>query len=176
MTHRRVLHRSGFAALIVLVSAACGTASVSEEDQLEAVREAETTAGRIEAARAFLESFPDSDHRRPVVTDFFQAALEEGNAVAAVEAAEAYIATTAEDRRDSLANYLAWSLAERGLALDFAEDRPRNSSDSTPAGSRGIFLKPAAWCWSSCSRVPSAIPARLRTWLWTRLPNTFRST
>ncbi|MFZ0429573.1 MAG: tetratricopeptide repeat protein [Acidobacteriota bacterium] len=105
--------------LLFAVQASCQTAS--EEDMARKVKDSTSPAEQIVAAREFLAAFPKSSRRAQVARIFFEAAVKSSDEAAAVQAAEAMLAGRTGSRLDSARNYLAWTLAENGLALDSAD-------------------------------------------------------
>lgn len=126
--------------LLTLLVVLSGCQSASEKELAQKVKESESPFEQIIAAREFLAQFPKGARKSEVARTFFEAAIDTGDADAASEAAVALFAGRKGPRLNSAQNYIAWTLAEKGLALDSAEkyaramveDARTEKSDSLP--------------------------------------------
>ena len=121
---------------------------VTEREQLQLVRESESAQDRIGIAREFLTRFPESRDRGEVFRLLFQSAVEMEDGPVAEEAAHAYLETVSEKRRDALRSSLARTLAEHGIALEFAVSLARDAVEharSEGVGSLARYLDSLAY-------------------------------
>ncbi|MEJ2079403.1 MAG: hypothetical protein P8Z74_15590 [Acidobacteriota bacterium] len=109
-------------AFLVVLS---GCQSASEEDLAQKVKDSESPAEQILASREYLARFSDGARRSEVARTFFEAAVQSGDAQAAAEAAAAVVKGRKGHPLNSARNNVAWTLAEKGLALDTAEQYAR---------------------------------------------------
>ncbi len=127
-------------ARIILVLCLCSSIllfsscqSASEQEQFQLIRDSKSPQEKVQLAREFLDRFPDSKDQNEVVRLFFRSAVEANNGPVAEEAARAYLDSVAEKRRDPLRIYVARSLAEHGIALDYAESLAREAVEHARA-------------------------------------------
>ncbi len=135
--------KKSFAVLWVGTMLAAGCSAPDETELFQSAVGGASAKERVEEARTFLDTFPESPRRREVARQLFTDALEVRDEAAALEGAEAYLAATAPDRRTRLGNQLAWRLAETGLALERAESLAREAvaaarRDSSPELGSGL--------------------------------------
>ena len=109
-------------AFLVVLS---GCQSASEEDLAQKVKDSESPAEQILASREYLARFSDGARRSEVARTFFEAAVQTGDAQAAAEAAVTVVKGRKGHPLNSARNNVAWTLAEKGLALDTAEQYAR---------------------------------------------------
>ncbi len=117
---RTLCFRPGWV-LVALLLAASGCQTVSEDELAQQVRESQTAAEKIIVAKQYLGEFPDGAQRDEVARALFRAAVETGDADAVSMAAPVLLKGRSGARLNAMRNFVAWTLAEKGLALDLAE-------------------------------------------------------
>ncbi len=106
--------------LILLIGFAFFCKKASEQESLQQALDLKDPQQRSSALRQFVKDFPESKNIKRAFQHIFRNEAALGRGEAALDAAVRYLALVPADARMQDYNSMAWTLAEKGIALDSA--------------------------------------------------------
>ncbi len=116
----RVTGRSYWILLIILIGIAVFCKKLTEQESFQQALDLKDPEHQITALQQFIVDFPESKSIKRAYQNIFQNEVVLGHSEAALKAATEYLALIPENARMQDYNSIAWTLAEKGIALDSA--------------------------------------------------------